>query len=84
MPKVEKNEGNMQNCSCPGCPSYNECAKGKAEVLYCAGEIGKSACEYQKNGCICGACPVHTEFALESGYYCIQGSADEVDGKTGM
>ncbi len=74
----------MKNCSCPGCPSYNECAKGKSEALYCAGEVGKSGCEYQMNGCICGACPVHTEFALTSGYYCINGSADETDGKMGM
>lgn len=81
MPKVEKNEANIKNCSCPECPSYNACAKEKVEVLYCAGEVGKSGCTYEKNGCICGACAVHEEFFLESMYYCIQGSADQVDGK---
>ncbi len=84
MSKVEKNEANLGNCSCPNCPSYNACAKEKTEALYCAGEVGKSTCAYEKSGCICGACPVHEEFSLESGYYCVQGSADEVDGKKGM
>ena len=49
--------------------------------LYTVGEIGKSACEYKKEGCICGACPVHSENALTSRYFCIQGSADEIEGK---
>lgn len=81
MPKVEKNEANLSKCFCPNCPSYNECAKGKTERLYCAGEIGKSSCEYKMNGCLCGGCPVHAENNLQAGYYCIHGSADEVDGK---
>jgi len=79
MPKVEKNKVNMDKCSCPNCPSYNECAKGKTESLYCAGDNGKSACSYQMNGCICGSCPVHKEYNLTSGYYCMHGSADEID-----
>lgn len=79
MPKVEKNESNTQKCFCPKCPSYNECAKAKTESLYCAGEIGKSPCKYGMNGCICGGCPVHMENNLKAGYYCINGSADEID-----
>jgi aldose sugar dehydrogenase len=81
MSKVEKSEKNTKNCSCPGCPSYDNCAKEKSETLYCADEIGKNNCEFQKHGCLCGACPVHAEFFLKSSYYCIQGSADKVDGK---
>lgn len=81
MPKVEKNEANIHKCACPGCPSYNECAKGQNESLYCAGENGKSACPYKTNGCVCGGCPVHMENDLKAGYYCLHGSADEVDGK---
>ncbi len=78
MPKVEKNEDNLEKCSCPkGCPSYNDCTKDKNEALYCAGEVGKSQCEFQKNGCICGPCPVHTENNLSSMYYCINGSAEK-------
>jgi len=78
MSKVEKSETNLKQCFCPNCPSYNECAKGKTELLYCAGEIGKSTCAYEKKGCVCGVCPVHTENALTSMYYCIQGSADQI------
>ena len=79
MPKVEKNEANLNKCFFFYCPSYNVCAKGKIERLYCAGEIGKSSCEYKRNGCICGGCPVHMENDLKAGYYCINGSADEID-----
>ena len=79
MFKVEKNEANLKACPCPACPSYNECAKGKAETLYCSGSIGKSACDFKMSGCICGACPVHSQNKLSSGYYCIKGAADEVD-----
>lgn len=79
MSKVEKNETNLKNCVCPNCPSYNECAKGKQEVLYCAGDVGKSACEYKLNGCICGGCPVEKQNNISAGYYCIHGSADEME-----
>lgn len=81
MSIVEKNEANLNACFCPRCPSYNECAKEKMERLYCAEEIGKSGCEYKMNGCLCGGCPVHAKSELKSGYYCINGSAEEVDAK---
>jgi hypothetical protein len=84
MPKVEKNEANIKKCFCPHCPSYNECAKEKTENLYCAGEIGKSACEFKMNGCLCGGCQVYRENNLKAGYYCINGSADEADDKAIM
>ena len=81
MPKVEKNEDNMNKCFCPNCPSYNECAQDKIETLYCAGEVGKSTCQYKMDGCTCGGCPVHQENDLKSGYYCLYGSADEADNR---
>ncbi len=84
MPKVEKNESNIKRCMCPGCPSYNDCARGNSENLYCAKANGKSSCPFEKKGCLCGACPVHAENNLTSGYYCINGSAEEVDGKIEM
>jgi hypothetical protein len=71
MAKVIKNSVNEKKCICPNCPSYNSCAEGKKEVLYCADEVGKSACEYKMNGCICGGCPVYSENNLKEGYYCI-------------
>lgn len=79
MPAVEKNESNLKKCLCPGCPSYNSCAEGKGEALYCAQQIGKSACEYQMNGCLCGGCPVHEENDLKDGYFCIRGSVEDIE-----
>ena len=70
-----KTPENFEKCVCPKCPSYNDCAKGKNEALYCAQDVGKSACEYNMNGCICMDCPVHKENNLDAGYYCIHGSA---------
>lgn len=71
MTKVEKNESNMDKCTCGNCPSYNECAKGKTELLYCAEEVGKSSCEFQRKGCVCGSCPVQKDYGLNGGYYCL-------------
>jgi len=76
MAKVIKNEDNLKLCSCPVCPSYNECASDKDEKLYCSAEV-TIACEYKMNGCICGACPVHQASNLANGYYCIKGSAEK-------
>lgn len=78
MPHVDKNQENADKCKCPACPSYNNCAKEKSETLYCAEEIGKSECQYQMNGCLCGSCPVHQGNSLKNGYYCLHGSAAEI------
>jgi hypothetical protein len=78
MPVVAKNEINLASCSCLSCPSYNECAKDKLEKLYCASEVGRSACKYKMNGCICGSCQVHKDNNLANGYYCLNGSAVEI------
>jgi hypothetical protein len=77
MSKVINNQANLSQCVCPTCPSYNTCAKDKHEVLFCAISLKQRACKYDKNGCTCGDCPVHKSNNLESGYYCIYGSADE-------
>ena len=63
----------MAMCTCPGCPSYNECSRGLSEVLYCA--AGKSACEYDRMGCICPTCPVYALKKLQGDYFCIKGRA---------
>lgn len=70
---LKKTPANLAACSCANCPSYNDCSKGKEELLFCSGEVGKSACPYKMNGCLCGACPIHKEHGLKSGYYCING-----------
>lgn len=76
MTLIEKNDKNLKKCSCIKCPSYNDCAKGKKESLYCAEIVGKSKCKYKMNGCLCMTCPVHAKFNLKAGYYCINGSAE--------
>lgn len=73
MKEVVKNEANIAKCICSGCPTFDDCAKGKTERLYCSKEVGKSDCELKMNGCTCGVCPVHNENELQSGYYCMHG-----------
>jgi hypothetical protein len=46
----------------------------KDEILYCARE--KSRCDIAKNGCLCGACPLASEFNLDKMYYCEIGAAE--------
>jgi hypothetical protein len=79
MPKVEKVRENLEKCSCQGCSSYNDCARKKDAKLFCAEEVGKSACDFSMMGCLCEDCPVHEKNNLKAGYYCMHGSADYVD-----
>ncbi|MCK4350881.1 MAG: DUF2769 domain-containing protein [Candidatus Krumholzibacteria bacterium] len=44
----------------------------RAQILFCARD--KSECEIEKNGCLCGACPLASEFRLDKMYYCTTGS----------
>jgi hypothetical protein len=71
MPKVADNAENMGKCICSGCPSYNDCMRDGKLGLFCA--KGKADCEITKNGCLCGACPVASEYRLDKMYYCITG-----------
>lgn len=81
MKKIENNELNRSKCICTKCPSFNECSKENGETLFCADDVGKSKCEYKMSGCICGPCPLTKEYNLTKGYYCIHGSAKELDEK---
>ncbi|MFA5925859.1 MAG: DUF2769 domain-containing protein [Parcubacteria group bacterium] len=74
MPKVPDNQENANKCFCVRCPTFiqTECPKEKTEILYCA--KGKTDCELSKKGCLCGACPVHEEYNLEGGYFCLRGA----------
>jgi hypothetical protein len=74
MGKVPNTQENMEKCICDGCPSYNQCMKDKDEGFYCAED--KSACEFDKSGCLCGMCPLTAEFALEKMYYCETGAEE--------
>ncbi len=64
---------NTSKCLCPGCPTINECMKNRNQHLFCAG--GKTECEVEKKGCLCGECPVESEFGLTEFYYCTEGAA---------
>ena len=64
-----------EKCNCPICPSYVECE----ELVFCLGE--KSKCIKLEKGCICGACPVHSELKLKHGYYCNRNSEKKQEKK---
>ena len=67
---------NKKLCICPDCPSYNECAKEKGELFYCA--VGKSvSCITKESGCICPACPITETMGLTKDYFCIKGTESQ-------
>ena len=76
--KVSDTPENLKKCICASCPSYNECMKkGMEQGLFCA--RGKTDCELERLGCICGQCPVHSEYHLFGGYYCAVGTGWDED-----
>ncbi len=66
---------NADRCICPGCPTINECMKNRNEHLFCA--RGKTDCEMEKKGCLCGECPIGSEYNLIDFYYCSEGAAKQ-------
>ncbi len=71
--KVDDSKANVRACICPDCPTYDACAKGKGETLYCARD--KSACTLAEQGCICDECTVWGMYELSDFYYCTNGPA---------
>jgi len=71
--RVPDTEENAKICACPLCPTYDECMKGRGELLYCA--RASSACEVTRRGCVCGQCTVAVKHALSLNYYCASGPA---------
>jgi len=60
-------------CICDACPTYNACATGAGERLYCL--AGKSFhCITEDLGCICPSCPVVDELGLDYLTFCLLGS----------
>lgn len=72
MALVPNTEQNQQRCICGTCPSYP--AEGG---FFCA--TGKSAKEIDRRGCVCADCENFKEFALTKGYYCAEGSAEQIE-----
>lgn len=78
-PKEVRNliEENKKKCVCAKCPSYNDCAARKRELVYCL--VGKSReCQLDELGCICPDCPVTFELDLKNTYHCTRGSEKEM------
>ncbi len=66
-----------QECICPDCPTYNDCAREAKELIYCV--VGKSpSCITEDLGCICPGCPVTFELGLVHLTFCIDGSEAEL------
>jgi hypothetical protein len=60
-------------CVCPICPTFNQCAKDATENIFCIN--GKSICIETEKGCICPTCPFALEYRLGvlHNFYCRQG-----------
>ncbi len=72
MASVPNTDEYMQRCICGKCASY------PGDVgLYCA--RGKSANVVHRSGCICVDCENFKEYALSRGYYCAEGSAEQME-----
>ncbi|OPX69643.1 MAG: hypothetical protein A4E38_01612 [Methanoregulaceae archaeon PtaB.Bin108] len=62
-----------RSCCCPDCPSYNECAKGDQELLYCV--LGMSIrCIREDRHCTCPECPLYSLLGLTGKDFCMKGS----------
>ena len=77
--RMKAMEANKALCTCPSCPSYNECAQEKGELFYCA--MGASpTCITKELGCICPACPITEKMGLTHEYFCVKGTEREQRG----
>jgi hypothetical protein len=74
--KGQDQEHLRQECICPDCPTYNDCARDAKELIYCI--VGRSAsCITEDLGCTCPGCPVTVELSLVYQTFCILGSEAE-------
>jgi hypothetical protein len=75
-------EENRARCTCEPCPTYNECMRAGESLLFCL--VGKAEnCTFEKKGCICPTCPVTKTLGLKKAYYCIRGTEQEQQTRTG-
>lgn len=74
MSEEDKNktmEKMKEDCVCPICPTYNECANKAGEKLFCI--LGKSKeCINKEMGCMCPTCPFAQEYGIgvKYNFYC--------------
>jgi hypothetical protein len=63
----------MKMCTCPQCPTFNDCAKNAMEGLFCS--MGRSFhCISENKGCICPNCPVAKQMGLKNMSFCLMGN----------
>ena len=60
-------------CTCPSCPTYNECAKNAMEGMFC-GHGTSFHCIKEVKGCICPTCPVAKQMGLTHSAFCGMGN----------
>jgi hypothetical protein len=77
--QTKANEAKKALCACPNCPTYNNCAQEKGELLYCI-EGRSPTCITEELGCICPACPVWEKMDLKNEYFCTKGTEREQRG----
>ena len=60
-----------EDCICPICPTYNECAKEADELLFCVTGTSE-ACINKEMGCMCPTCPFAQEYQIgvKYNFYC--------------
>ncbi len=71
--KVDDSQKNSSRCLCPTCPTYNGCMNKDGLKMFCA--RGKTACQIERQGCLCGECPVASDYQLTDLYFCEIGPA---------
>ena len=59
---------NFQMCLCINCPTYDDCMRKDEQRVFCS--IGRTRCDVVRNGCVCGECPVATNYRLSGYYFC--------------
>ena len=72
MAGVADTKQNMERCIRGTCPSF----PGDTG-FYCA--KGRSANAVERKGCNCAECANFKEFGLSKGYYCADGSAQQIE-----
>lgn len=72
--KVPDVQENADICICPGCPTYDKCMGDAHLRLFCS--RGDTECDPKSRGCMCGQCPVWSEFKLGEYYFCLEGAAE--------
>lgn len=67
-----------EDCVCPICPTFNQCAKEAQENIFCL--RGKSKeCIGKERGCICPTCPfgIRYKIGVIYNFFCLNGPQTE-------